>query len=417
VSRNRNFALVVLCAGALMIILDQTIVNVALPSIRADLGLSQRALAWVVNGYLIPFGVLLLPAGRLGDVVGRRRVFRLGLAVFTAASLLCGLAPAAGVLVAARVLQGIGGALGSAVVLGMIVALYPEPRARARAIGAFSFVGAAGASIGLVVGGLLTQAANWHWIFFVNVPVGLAAVLLAGRVLAPDPAAPPRAAAGTRGAAGSRRLLRLLGTRLTGGANLVQALMIAAMMGFQFMFALYLQRVLGYRPAQVGAAFLPIAGAIGALSLLLSPRLNSRFGPRAVLLVGLALIATGLGLLSRVPAHATFVADLLPVVLLLGAGAGLTLPSVMTLAMSGVDGADAGLASGLVNTTQQIGGVAGVWLLATLDGYRPAFGTAAALALGALAVALAVVPGRAGRPARRGTAAPDVVTSGVAGEG
>jgi MFS family permease len=200
---------------------------------------------------------------------------------------------------------------------------------------------------------------------------------------------------------------------VTGGANLVQALMIAAMMGFQFMFALYLQRVLGYRPAQVGAAFLPIAAAIGALSLVVSPRLNSRFGPRAVLLAGLALIATGLGLLARVPAHAAFVTDLLPVVLLLGAGAGLTLPAVMMLAMSGVDDADAGLASGLVNTAQQIGGVLGVWLLATLDGYRAAFGTAAGLALVALAVAVAVLPGRGGGRggARSADAAPDVVSS------
>jgi predicted MFS family arabinose efflux permease len=262
---------------------------------------------------------------------------------------------------------------------------------------------------------VLTQAANWHWIFFVNVPVGLAAVLLAGRVVAPDRAVPGGAGggAGPRRAAGPRRLLRLVGTRVTGGANLVQALMIAAMMGFQFMFALYLQRVLGYRPAQVGAAFLPIAAAIGGLSLVVSPRLNSRFGPRAVLLVGLALIATGLGLLARVPSHAAFLADLLPVVLLLGAGAGLTLPAVMMLAMSGVDEADAGLASGLINTVQQVGGFVGVWLLAALDGYRAAFGAAAGLALAALAVVAAVVPARSGRRggARSEDAAPDVVSS------
>jgi EmrB/QacA subfamily drug resistance transporter len=478
VVRNRTVALVVLCAGALMVILDQTIVNVALPTIRADLGLSQAGLAWVVNGYMITFGGLLLLAGRLGDLLGRRRVFRLGLAVFTLASLLCGLATSGPTLVAARFLQGVGGALSSAVVLGMIVAMYPEPGARARPIGVFSFVGAAGASIGLIVGGVLTQAANWHWIFFVNVPVGVAAILLSGRVLPADAgtglrrgaqlagATPgrPSAAADVSGAllvtsalmlgvyaivtvpdhgwtapvnlaAGVAALallagflareasaaapllpLHLLGTRLTGGANLVQALMIAGMMGFQFMFALYLQRSLGYGPAQVGAAFLPIAAGIAVVSLLVSPRLSSRFGPRPVLLAGLALLAAGLGWLSRVPAHAGFLGDLLPVVLLLGAGAGLTLPATVMLAMSGVAEADAGLASGLVNTTQQVGGVLGISVLATLGGYRAPFGTAAGLELAALVVAAVLLPGRArmgrGRgEARSATAAPDVVSS------
>ena len=198
--RSRTLALVVLCAGALMVILDQTIVNVALPSIRADLGFSQSGLAGVVNGYMIPFGGLLLLAGRLGDLAGRRMVFRLGLAVFTIASLLCGLATTAWELVAARFLQGIGGALGSSVVLGMIVAMYPEPRERVRAIGVFSFVGAAGASIGLILGGVLTQAVNWHWIFFVNVPVGLVAVLATGRVVSADRATGLRQGADVAGA-------------------------------------------------------------------------------------------------------------------------------------------------------------------------------------------------------------------------
>jgi len=462
VVRNRTVALVVLCAGALMVILDQTIVNVALPTIRADLGLSQAGLAWVVNGYMITFGGLLLLAGRAGDMFGRRRVFRLGLAVFTVASLLCGLATSGPALVAARFLQGVGGALSSAVVLGMIVAMYPEPGARARAIGVFSFVGAAGASIGLIVGGVLTQAANWHWIFFVNVPVGVAAILLSGRVLPADAGngvrrggadaggallvtsalmlgvyaivtvpdhgwtAPVNLGAGAAAlallagflvreatAAAPLLPLRLLGTRLTGGANLVQALMIAGMMGFQFIFALYLQRSLGYGPAQVGAAFLPIAVGIAAVSLLVAPRLSARVGPRPVLLAGLALLAAGLGWLSRVPAHAGFLGDLLPVVLLLGAGAGLTLPATVMLAMSGVAEADAGLASGLVNTGQQIGGVLGISVLATLGGYRASFGTAAVLELVALVVAVVLLPGRArGRDgARSASAVPDVVSS------
>ena len=474
--RNRTVALVVLCAGALMVILDQTIVNVALPTIRADLGLSQAGLAWVVNGYMITFGGLLLLAGRAGDMFGRRRVFRLGLAVFTVASLLCGLATSGPALVAARFLQGVGGALSSAVVLGMIVAMYSEPGARARAIGVFSFVGAAGASIGLIVGGVLTQAANWHWIFFVNVPVGVAAILFSGRVLPADAgngvrhgaqlvgATPGQRSTGGADAGGALLVtsalmlgvyaivtvpdhgwtapvnlgagaaalallagflvreataaapllpLRLLGTRLTGGANLVQALMIAGMMGFQFIFALYLQRSLGYGPAQVGAAFLPIAVGIAAVSLLVAPRLSARVGPRPVLLAGLALLAAGLGWLSRVPAHAGFLGDLLPVVLLLGAGAGLTLPATVMLAMSGVAEADAGLASGLVNTGQQIGGVLGISVLATLGSYRASFGTAAVLELVALVVAVVLLPGRArGRDgARSASAVPDVVSS------
>ena len=460
--RNRTVALVVLCAGALMVILDQTIVNVALPTIRADLGLSQAGLAWVVNGYMITFGGLLLLAGRAGDMFGRRRVFRLGLAVFTVASLLCGLATSGPALVAARFLQGVGGALSSAVVLGMIVAMYPEPGARARAIGVFSFVGASGASIGLIVGGVLTQAANWHWIFFVNVPVGVAAILFSGRVLPADAGNGVRRGGADAGGAllvtsalmlgvyaivtvpdhgwtapvnlgaGAAALallagflvreatvaapllpLRLLGTRLTGGANLAQALMVAGMMGFQFIFALYLQRSLGYGPAQVGAAFLPIAVGIAAVSLLVAPRLSARVGPRPVLLAGLALLAAGLGWLSRVPAHAGFLGDLLPVVLLLGAGAGLTLPATVMLAMSGVAEAEAGLASGLVNTGQQIGGVLGISVLATLGGYRASFGTAAVLELVALVVAVVLLPGRArGRDgARSASAVPDVVSS------
>ncbi len=184
--RDRWTALVVLCAGMLMIILDQTIVNVALPSIQADLGFSQSGLAWVVNAYLIAFGGLLLLAGRLGDLVGRRRLFLAGLAVFTAASLLCGLAQSQEVLVGARFVQGVGGALASAVILGMIVTLFPEPAEQAKAIGVFSFVAAAGASIGLLAGGVLTEAISWHWIFFVNLPIGIATALFALRLLEHD---------------------------------------------------------------------------------------------------------------------------------------------------------------------------------------------------------------------------------------
>ena len=179
--RRRWTALVVLCAGMLMIVLDQTIVNVALPSIQDDLGFSQSNLAWVVNAYLIPFGGLLLLAGRFGDLISRKGVFLAGLGVFTFASLLCGLAQSQEMLVAARFLQGAGGALSSAVILGMIVTMFPEPREQAKAIGVYSFVASGGASIGLLAGGVLTEAINWHWIFFINLPIGIATAVLALR--------------------------------------------------------------------------------------------------------------------------------------------------------------------------------------------------------------------------------------------
>ena len=184
--RNRWIALYVLCVGMLMIVLDATVVNVALPSIQSDLGFSQSSLAWVVNAYLIAFGGLLLLAGRIGDLVSRKGVFLVGLGVFTAASLLCGVAQSQGLLVAARFVQGAGGAMTSAVILGMIVTMFPEPREQAKAIGVFAFVASAGGAVGLLVGGVLTQAINWHWIFFVNVPIGIAAAALAGRLIDPD---------------------------------------------------------------------------------------------------------------------------------------------------------------------------------------------------------------------------------------
>ncbi|HEX8802629.1 MAG TPA: DHA2 family efflux MFS transporter permease subunit [Acidimicrobiales bacterium] len=470
--RSRTLALVVLCAGMLMNILDQTIVSVALPSIQADLGFSQSGLAWVVNAYLIPFGGLLLLAGRLGDLVGRTRVFLAGLVVFTAASLLCGLATSPGLLVGARFLQGVGGALTSAVILGMIVRLYPEPGGQGRAIGAFSFAAAAGGSIGLIVGGLLTQALSWHWIFFVNVPIGLLVLAAARRLLARDRGLGLAAGADVAGGAlvtsglmlgvyaivgaadrgwldattlavggsslallaafavrqatAARPLLplRLLRSRDVSGANAVQVLLVAGMFGFQFTSALYLQRVLGYEAAQVGLAILPAAVAIGALSLGASARLGARFGSRAVLLPGLALIVVGLALLARVPVDGRYAADVLPGVLLAGVGFGLGFPALTTLAMSGASADDSGLASGLFNTTQQVGGALGLAVLATLaaartdslaaagggtaaaltGGYRLAFGVAAGLAATALVLAAVVL--RRPRPAPAGAIAP-----------
>jgi EmrB/QacA subfamily drug resistance transporter len=443
---NRWFALVVLCVGFLMIVLDSTIVNVALPSIQADLGLSAGGLAWVVNAYLIAFGGLLLLAGRVGDLVGRRQVFLAGLALFTFASLLCGLAAESWQLVAARFVQGVGGALASAVILGMIVTMFPEAREQARAIAVFSFVGSAGASLGLLLGGVLTQLLNWHWIFIVNVPIGAAAFFLASRLLAREAGLGWSAGADVPGAVlvtaalmlavytivdaeswllggiafallglfvvrqatAARPLLRLglLRSRDVAGANLIQMVAVAGMLGMSFLAVLYLQRVLGYDAFTTGVSFLPISLAIGAFSLGLSARLILRFGARLVLLPALALMSGGLFLLGQAGVDGRYWVDVLPALLLMGVGAGLVIPALMTLAMTGVAPDDAGFASGLVNTTQQVGGAFGIAILASVAaresggatdpvslvaGYSAAFELAAAFAAAALVLGVVVL--------------------------
>ncbi|MFI2607190.1 DHA2 family efflux MFS transporter permease subunit [Kitasatospora sp. NPDC018619] len=462
-ARSRTLALAVLCAGMLMIILDGSIVTVALPAIQRDLHFSPADLTWTVNAYLIAFGGLLLLAGRLGDLIGRKRVFVAGLALFTAASLLCAGATGQQALIAARFLQGVGGAMASAVSLGMIVTLFPEPAERGRAIGAFSFVGAAGASVGQVLGGVLTQALDWHWIFLINLPLGLAAVVLALRVLESDRGPGLRAGADVLGAvlvtaalmlgiyaivgtgghgwASARTLglgalslallagfllrqaraahpllpLRMFRSRNVSGANAVQVLMVSALFSFQVLVALYLQDVRGYGPAATGLAMLPAALAIGTVSLALSARLNARFGERPVLLAGLALLVGALALLARLPADAHYAVDLLPT-MLLAAGFGLAISALTALGMSGAGPKDAGTASGLFNTTQQVGGALGVAVLTTLangragalraagqpaaealtGGFRLAFAVGAGLLTAALLLAAAVL-----RPAAR----------------
>src|SRR4051794_3234056 len=409
---DRTRALAVLCAGMLMIILDQTIVNVALPAIRADLGFSQAGLAWVVNAYLIAFGGLLLLAGRLGDLIGRARVYLAGLALFTVASLACGLADSPGMLIAARFVQGVGGALGSAVILGMIVSLFPQPGEQARAMGVLGSVTAGGASVGLLAGGVLTQALSWHWIFFVNVPIGLAVWLGALRWLERDRGLGLAAGADVPGAVlvtaalmlgvytivdahsvwlaavsiallagfvarqatAARPLLplRIFRSRALAGANAAQLLLVGGMMSMFFIGVLYLQRVLGYDAVQTGLAFLPVSLSIGTLSLGFSARLSARFGPTGVLLAGLALIGAGLAWLTRLPVDARYATDLLPAFVAMGIGAGIGFPSLMTLAMAGAAPEDAGVASGLANTTQQIGAALGLSALATLAGSRTA---------------------------------------------
>ena len=423
-------ALAVLCAGMLMIILDGSVVAVALPSIQRDLGFTPSTVTWVVNAYLVAFGGLLLLSGRLGDLVGRSRMFLTGLLAFTLASLACGLSTSQEMLVVARFVQGAGGAMASAVMLGMVAALFPEPRERAKAIGVFSFASAAGASIGILAGGVLTQVLSWHWIFFVNVPIGVVLVALALRFIAADRGlglragadvtgallvtaglmvavytlvtADSRATAGTavfgtlaaalivgfvvRQALARRPLLPLglLRSRDVSGANAVQILLVAGFFGFQFLGALYLQNVLHYGAIETGLAFVPTPIAIAVLSLRVSAPLANRFGARAVLLAGMVISIGGFLLLARAPVHARYAVDVLPVMLVLGVGAGLALPAIMTLAMSGVSPSMAGVASGLANTTQQVGGALGLAVLATLASWRtgPDPGSAEALAAG-----------------------------------
>jgi EmrB/QacA subfamily drug resistance transporter len=406
---------VVLCLGFLMIILDQTIVNVALPSIQHDLHFSQSSLAWVVNAYLIAFGGLLLLVGRLGDLIGRKRIFLAGLALFTLASILCGLAQSQAVLVVARFVQGVGGAMTSAVILGMIVSMFPKPSDQAKAIGVYSFVAAAGGGVGLLAGGIITQAINWHWIFFVNLPIGVLTAFAASRLLRSDEGLGIRQGADLPGAVllvsslmlgvytivkasdygwGSSQTigfgavavalfaafigreatarqplvpLRIFRSRTTAAANMIQMLMVAGMFGMFFLGALYLQRVLHYSAIGVGLAFLPVAVGIGAVSLRFAPRLITRFGARATLLPGLVLMFVGLLLFARSPVNASYAVDVLPSMVLLGVGAGLSFSPLMTLAMSAATPADSGLASGLVNTTQQVGGALGLAVLATLS--------------------------------------------------
>jgi EmrB/QacA subfamily drug resistance transporter len=461
--RRRWTALYVLCLGMLMIVLDVTVTNVALPSIRADLGFSQSSLAWVVNAYLIAFGGLLLLAGRFGDILGRKRVFLAGLGVFTAASLLCGLAQTQQMLVIARFVQGVGGAMTSAVILGMIVTMFREPREQAKAIGIYGFVASAGGAVGLLAGGVLTQAINWHWIFFVNVPIGVATAVAGHRLLDRDRGigfgegadalgaalitgalmlavytiVKPAAEAGwtsprTLGFGGASVALlalfvvrearaksplmplRIFRSRNVSGANAIQALTVAGMFGMFFLGALYLQQLRGYDSLQIGLAFLPTTIVMATLSVRYAARLITRFGARRTLLAGLGLIAAGLAFFARIPVDASYVRDVLPSLILIGVGVGAAFPALMTLAMSGATPSDAGLASGLVNTSAQVGGALGLAVLATVSasrtsglvttgisraaaltgGYHLAFAVSALLVVVAIAVGLRVLSER-----------------------
>jgi EmrB/QacA subfamily drug resistance transporter len=417
-SRSRWFSLIVLCLGSLMIVLDSTIVNVALPSIKKDLGFTQTSLAWVVNGYLLTFGGFLLLGGRLGDLLGHRRMFIAGIALFTVASLACGLATSQGTLIAARVIQGFGGAVVSAVALSLMVALFTEPEDRAKAMGVFGFVASGGGTLGVLLGGILTDVLSWHWIFLVNVPIGIAVAVLAMRILPAGERsrdAPRLDVAGAITVTAALMLavyaivngnqagwtsaqtlglltasavliagfialesrvpsplvpLGLFRRRNLATANGVGVLWAGAMFAWFFLSALYLQLVLGYSPLQVGLAFLPANLIMGAFSLGLSAKLVMRFGIKPPLTAGLLLAAVGLVLFARAPSGGHFAVDVLPSMVLLGFGAGIAFNPVLLAAMGDVEPSESGLASGIVNTSFMMGGALGLAVLASVAASR-----------------------------------------------
>jgi len=416
--RNRWLALYVLCLGDLMIVLDGTIVNVALPTIRADLGFSQASLAWVVNAYLLTFGGFLLLGGRLGDLYGHRRLFLGGITLFTLASLACGLSTTQNQLVAARAVQGIGGAVVSAVALSLIMNLFTEPADRAKAMGVFGFVLSGGGTVGVLLGGVLTDLWSWHWIFLVNIPVGIAVFALTVALL---PGGTGRRGTGRLDVAGavlitaslmlavyaivktdeagwtSGQTLGLLGlavglfvaflvvesrvaaplmplglfrNRNVSTANAMGALMSAGMLALFFFSALYLQQILGYTPMEVGLAYLPSTLLWGASSLFLSDRLVMRFGIKPPLVGGLVLMIGACLLFARVPVDGSFALDVLPPTILFALGAGVAFNPLLLAAMSGVAPTESGLASGVVNTAFMMGGALGLAILASLAASR-----------------------------------------------
>src|SRR4051812_30430998 len=406
---KRWLALYLLCLGELMIVLDTTIVNVALPSIRADLGFSETTLVWVVNGYMLTYGGFLLLGGRLGDLFGNRRMFLLGIALFTAASVVCGLSGVQWLLIAARAVQGLGGAVVSAVALSLIMNLFTEPGERAKAMGVYGFVCAAGGSIGVLLGGLLTSGLSWHWTFLVNLPIGIAVYAACRALLEKDRGQASGQRLDVAGAltvtasstlavygivngttpvlVGSALLLAvflvietkvasplmplgLFRLRNLAVANVVGALWAAAMFAWFFISALYMQLVLGYSALQVGLAFLPSNLIMAAFSLGLSAKLVMRFGLRLPLAAGLACAAAGLGLFALSPANGSFTLHVLPGMTLLGVGCGMALNPVLLAAMSDVRQSESGLASGICNTAFMMGGALGLALLAALAAGR-----------------------------------------------
>jgi EmrB/QacA subfamily drug resistance transporter len=424
--RTSWLALYVLCLGDLMIVLDATIVNVALPSIRADLGFTEESLAWVVNAYLLTFGGFLLLGGRLGDLFGHRRFFLGGIVLFTLASLACGLSTSQGFLIAARAVQGLGGAVVSAVALSLLMLLFQEPAERTKAMGFFGFVMAGGGSIGVLLGGVLTDVLSWHWIFLVNIPVGILVFSLSLPLLPADRA--PAESRGRVDVAGAVTVtaalmlavyaivngndqgwlsaqtlgmlaaalvifgaflaiesrvdaplvpLRLFKRRNLSVANGVGVLWAAAMFAWFFFAAQFLGLVLGYDPLHVGLAFLPANIIMGAFSLGLSARLVMSYGTRIPIGIGMGLVTLGLLLFARAPVDASFWFDVLPAMIVLGVGVGMAMNPVLIAAMSDVEPSESGLASGIVNTGFMMGGALGLAVLASLAAWKTGGETAA----------------------------------------
>ena len=455
--RRRWLALYVLCLGDVLIVLDSTIVNVALPSIQADLGFSEASLAWVVNAYLLTFGGFLLLGGRFSDLFGRRRLFLIGLVIFTATSLACGLAGSQGFLVAARAAQGFGGAIVSVVALSLIMTIFTEPAERAKAMGIFGFVLSGGGTAGVLLGGVLTDLFAWNWIFLVNLPIGALVFALCLSLLPNDSGSADGRKLDVTGAVTvtaavmvgnyavingndngwtSTTTLGLLAIALAllaifiaiearvssplmplglfrlrniSVANTVGALMAAAMFGWFFLAALYLQLVLDYSPLEVGLAFLPTTLVMGAGSIALSDRLVMRFGIKPPLTTGLVFFAVGLLLFSQAPADGEYLRHVLPGMIVMGIGGGITFNPLLLAAMGDVDPSESGLASGIVNTAFMIGGALGLAVLVSVadsrtdslrdagdgslvaltGGYQAAFLVAAAFAaIGALGASL-----------------------------
>jgi EmrB/QacA subfamily drug resistance transporter len=438
----RWVSLYVLCTGMLMIVLDITVVNVALPSIQRDLGFSQASLAWVINAYFIAFAGLLLLSGRLGDLVGGKRVFIWGLTLFTASSFVCGIAQSSGTLDAARFVQGAGGATAFAVILGVIVTTFEDPVERARAIGVFSFTASAGGAIGLLLGGIITQSIGWHWAFLVNVPVGIATIFTAQRVVTAPPGIGLREGADifgafaitaslmlgvyavvqipqhgltsprislclacafvffvafvARQATASKPLvpLRLFQSRNIAAANVMEGLLGAGLFGFFFLDALYMRRTYGYGALQTGLAFLPLTIASGALSLRWAERLVTRFGAQRVLVVGCVLSAIGLFWLILSPVNGNYAFTTFPPMVLIGVGMGAAFPPLMLFAMSGTSEENAGVASGVLATSSEVGGAVGLAILATIAataGFHAAFIFAGICVIAATIIAVTVL--------------------------
>jgi EmrB/QacA subfamily drug resistance transporter len=409
--RRKWLALYVLCLGDTLIVLDSTIVNVALPSIQADLGFSDATLAWVVNAYLLTFGGFLLLGGRLSDLYGRRRLFLIGLTLFTALSLACGAAGSQEFLVVARAVQGFGGAIVSVVALSLVMTIFTEPAERAKAMGIFGFVLSGGATVGVLLGGVITDILAWNWIFFVNLPIGITVFLLSLRLLPNDPGGADDRRLDVTGAVTVTAAVMLgtyavvngndngwtsaetLGLLAAAGAllavflavearvasplmplglyrlrnisvaNVVGVLMAGAMFGWFFLSALYLQLVLGYSPLEVGLAYLPATVIMGAGSIAVSDRLVMRFGIKPPIVAGLAFFAIGLVMFSRAPVDGNFVVDVLPAMIVMGLGGGITFNPLLLAAMGDVAPTDSGLASGIVNTAFMMGGALGLAVL------------------------------------------------------